>query len=65
MSSKEIVRQKYPNSFAKKQVNSINKGDKQVRWLIVSAFGSYNPDILSEGKTESNAWVIAKNNLCD
>jgi len=61
MKAKEFVKSKYPNAKAKKYRNHgpFNKA----YWLIWSDYQSENPIRLSEGKTESNAWVNAKNNL--
>ncbi len=58
MTAKEFVKQNYPNARAERQVKGRIAGLKEVYWLIRPSIGAM---YIASGKTESNAWVNAKN----
>lgn len=57
MTAKEFVKSKYPNARAERQVSGRIKGMQEVYWLIrIGRDTMY----FAIGKSESNAWVVAK-----
>lgn len=58
MTSKEFVKSKFPNARAERQVEGRIKGLQKVYYLIRDG---RNTMYMASGKTESNAWVNAKN----
>lgn len=60
MTAKEFVQSKMPNARSERHVMGRIKGMQEVYWLI--RVGSQTMYFAS-GKSESNAWVNAKNNI--
>lgn len=57
MTAKEFVRKHHPTARAERHVEGRIKGMQKPYWLIRIPGNSM---YMSEGKTESNAWVNAK-----
>lgn len=57
MTSKEFVKEKYPNARAEKQIRGRVKGMQEVYYLIRDG---RNTMYMAYGTSESNAWVHAK-----
>lgn len=62
MTAKEFVKSKYPKAKAERQVKGMIKGLQEVYWLIRDG-REYM--YMASGKTESNAWVNAKNSILE
>ncbi len=60
MTAKEFVRSRYPKAKAERQVRGNIKGLQEVYWLIRDG-NSFM--YMASGKTESNAWVNAKESI--
>lgn len=60
MTAKEFVKKEHPNVRAERHVKGMIKGMQEVYWLIRP---DRNVMYIAEGKSESNAWVNAKNNI--
>jgi hypothetical protein len=63
MTAKEFVKQKYPNARAERYTSGRIKLLQSHYYLIWTDYQSKNPSRLSEGTTESNAWVNAKKRI--
>jgi hypothetical protein len=62
MTSEEKVKEKYPKAYAEKYQSKM-WGGGEVYYLIWSSRLREEKIRLGEGKTESSAWVNAKNEL--
>jgi len=60
MTAKQFVKNIYPNARAERQVSGMVKGMQEVYWLIRDGRATM---YMAMGKTESNAWVKAKENI--
>lgn len=56
MTSKDFVKSRYPKAKAERQVTN----NKEVYWLVRRSFGAM---YMAVGKSETNAWVNAKNSI--
>lgn len=57
MTSKEFVKERYPNARAERQVQGKVKGLQKPYWLIRDGRATM---YIASGTSESNAWVNAK-----
>jgi len=62
MTTKEYVINKLPNARAERQIKGIVKGLQEVYYLIRD---DRNTMYLASGKSESNAWLNAKQKLIE
>jgi hypothetical protein len=62
MTAKEFVKNKYPNAIAERHVKGRIKGLQETYWLIRNG---RDTGYISNGKTESKAWVNAKNKIIE
>ena len=62
MTAKEFVKERIPNARAEKQRTGSNTTYGETYWLIREG---RNTMYIASGKSESNAWVNAKNKLLE
>ena len=60
MTSKEFVKEHYPNTRAERQVKGMIKGMQEVYYLIRDG---RNNMYMAIGNSKSNAWVNAKKSI--
>ncbi len=65
MTAEQFVKQKFPHARAERYMNGRIKGMQTPYYLVWSDLTSRGGRRLSEGKTKSNAWVNAKNNISE
>ena len=58
MTAKEFVKSKIPNAHSERHAHDMIKGLQEVYWLIRDGRSS---GYMAIGKSESNAWLNAKN----